>query len=114
MPHLNFFRFCLLAAFLPLSFLLVVTGCSGPPELESEEAFSTTDALYTAITSRRSDLLDESETRLRELKENGKISDEAIESLADIIKQARSGDWQDAAEELDGFIRHQPPARHSH
>ena len=85
----------------------------GPPALESDEAFSTTDALYTAITSRRTELLDESEARLKKLREDGKLSTDAFESLADIIKQARSGDWQDAAEELDSFIRHQPPHQHS-
>ena len=109
MPPFKYIRFGLLAAFLPLSFLLFVVGCSGPPELESEEAFSTADALYTAITSRRTELLDASETRLKELNANGKLSSEAFESLAEIIEQARSGNWQDAAEEIDSFIRHQPP-----
>lgn len=97
-----------------IGLLIFTTGCGGPPALGSEEAFSTADALYTAITSRRSDLLNESETRLRELKTNGKISDEAVESLTDIMEQARSGDWQDAAEELDAFMRQQPQGRDSH
>jgi hypothetical protein len=114
MPQFRHIRFGLLAVFLPLSFLLEAAGCSGPPALESEEAYSTADALYTAITSRRTDLLDGSETRLRELNTNGRISAEALASLTEIIEQARAGSWQDAAEELDGFIRHQPQARHSH
>lgn len=46
-----------------LSLLLSVPGCGGPPELESDEAIQTTDALYTAITSRRTELLDDSEGR---------------------------------------------------
>jgi len=94
--------------------LLLVAGCGGPPELQSVEAFSATDALYTAITSHRTDLLDESATRLKALKDAGKLSTDAFESLTEIIKQAQLGDWQDAAEELDSFIRHQPPHEHSH
>ena len=93
---------------------LLVTGCGGPHALQSAEAFSTTDALYTAITSHRSDLLDESENRLKTLKDADKLSGEALETLTEIIEQARSGDWQDAAEDLDSFIRHQPPHQHSH
>jgi len=94
--------------------LLSATGCGGPPTLESDEAFLTTDALYTAITSHRTELLDESEARLKKLNDDGKLSTEAFKSLVEIIKQARSGDWQDAAEELDSFIRNQPPREHSH
>lgn len=114
MQNLRRNRLGILSAFLLAGFMLVFPGCNGPPAMESEEAHSTADALYTAITSRRTDLLDESETRLKELNNNGKISAEALESLTDIIEQARSGSWQDAAEELDSFIRHQPQAQHSH
>jgi hypothetical protein len=106
-------RFCTLAGLLLTGFMVIILGCGGPPALESEEAFSTADALYTAITSRRTELLDKSETRLRELRDDGKLSTAANEALNKIIERARSGDWQVAAEELDGFIRHQPPARHS-
>ena len=94
--------------------LLLVTGCGGPAALQSAEAFSATDALYTAITSHRTDLLDESEIRLKRLKDAGKLSTDAFESLSKIIKQAQSGNWQDAAEVLDSFIRHQPPHVHTH
>ena len=93
---------------------LLVSGCGGPPALETDEAFSTTDALYTAITSHRSGLLDESEAQLKKLKDNGKLSTDAFDSLAAIVKQARSGNWQDAAEELDSFIRNQPAHQHTH
>lgn len=107
MTHLNE-----LPSVLLLSLLLSVLGCGGPPALESEEAILTTDALYTAITSRRTELLNDSEGRLKELRDDGKLSAKAFEALAEIIQQARSGNWQDAAEDLDSFIRHQPPHKH--
>lgn len=103
-----------LPSVLLLSLLLSVLGCGGPATLESDEAILTTDALYTAITSRRTELLDDSEGRLKKLRDDGQLSAKAFEALADIIQQARSGNWQDAAEDLDGFIRQQPPHTHSH
>jgi len=87
-------------------------GCGGPPVLQSEEAHSTADALYTAITSQRIELLDECAADLKELSDSGKISPEAHDFLGTIISKARSGDWQKAAEALDGFIRHQPARHH--
>lgn len=82
--------------------------------MESAEAFLTTDALYTAITSHRTELLDESKTRLKKLKQEGKLSTDAFESLAEIVEEARTGNWQAAAEELVGFIRNQPIHQHAH
>ena len=87
--------------------LLLISGCGESPKLETAEAISTCNALYTAITSNRTELLDVSAARLRQLRDDGKLSAEALDSLDEIIQQARSGDWQDAAEELDGFIRSQ-------
>ena len=101
-----------LPSVLLLSLLLSVLGCGGPPALESDEAILTTDALYTAITSRRMELLDDSEGRLKKLRDDGQLSAKAFEGLADIIQQSRSGNWQDAAEDLDSFIRYQPPHAH--
>jgi len=101
-----------LPSVLLLSLWLSVLGCGGPPALESDEAILTTDALYTAITSRRTELLDDSEGRLKKLRDDGQLSGKAFEALAHIIQQARSGNWQDAAEDLDGFIRQQPPHAH--
>lgn len=110
----NRIRFSTLVGPILAGFMMIILGCGGPPALESEEAFSTADALYTAITSRRTELLDKTKTRLIELKDTGKLSNDAFERLDEIMEQARSGNWQDAAEELDSFIRYQPPAAHSH
>jgi len=92
----------------------IIAGCGGPAALESPEAFSSADALYTAITSNRADLVQDVDTRLQKLHESGKVSDAALNELKDIIKTARSNRWQEAAEALDAFIRNQPEHPHAH
>lgn len=97
-----------------LAVLLLLSGCSSPPPLESEEAHSAADALYTAVTSRRLDLLDQVASHLSDLSASGKLSADALAPLNAMIEQARAGQWQAAAEDLDQFIRHQPPHNHAH
>ncbi len=92
----------------------IIVGCGSPAALESPEAFSSADALYTAITAHRVDLIQDVETRLQKLHESGKLSDSALNELKDIIQTARASRWQEAAEELDGFIRNQPEHSHAH
>lgn len=89
--------------------LALLPGCGGPPVVESEQALSTVDALYTAVTSKRTDLVDQTEKRLKDLRTHNQLSDAAMKSLDAIITQARACQWQQAAERLDHFIRNQPP-----
>ena len=103
------------ASFLALlSIAAMSIGCGGPPVIDSEEAFATVDALYTAVTSRRTELVSQVEKRLQSLKADGKLSDAASQRLDAIIAQSRSGKWQPAAEQLDHFIRKQPSRKHGH
>lgn len=95
-------------------FLVSIAGCGGPAALESSEAFASADALYTALTARRTDLLQNVTTRLRALNEEGKLSEDALQELTEIIDIARAERWQEAAEILDAFIRNQPEHSHSH
>jgi hypothetical protein len=92
----------------------LIGGCGGPAALESPEAFSSADALYTAITAHRVDLVQDVDTRLHKLHESGKVSDAAWNELSDIIRTARDNRWQEAAEVLDAFIRRQPEHSHAH
>ncbi len=96
-------------------FVLVclICGC-GPAVLDSDEAHQSTDALYTAVTSRQLDLLDSVEADLRKLVEEQKLSIDAMDDLGGIIKLARTNKWQQSAEELDHFIRAQPHRTHAH
>ena len=94
--------------------LILLLGCGGPPAVDSEAAMTTVDALYTALTSKRTDLLDQTETELKEFHSRQRLSDAAMNALESMISQARQGQWQPAAERLDSFIRRQPPRKHSH
>lgn len=95
----------------PLSALMILmatVGCSSAPPLGSEEVSNTADALYTAVTSRRLELVDAVEENLKRLHAEQQVSPAAMTALQDIIAQARAGEWQAAAEELDQLIRNQP------
>jgi hypothetical protein len=88
--------------------LAMSIGCGSAPPLGSEEVSSNADALYTAVTSRRSELVDAVEESLNKLYADQQISPAARMALQAIIDQARAGEWQAAAEELDQLIRNQP------
>ena len=50
-----------------LLILIAAVGCGSAPLLGSEEVSSTADALYTAVTSRRLELVDAVEENLKRL-----------------------------------------------
>ena len=103
-------RTALIIAALGLLVLLVVPlwGCGKPAQLgPDEEAFREVDALFTAVTARRPDLVDQCEARLRSLHERGKLPDAAHAELRRVIDRARDGRWQAAAERLYDFMKRQ-------
>ena len=83
-------------------------GCGRTPQLGPDEAtFNSVDALYTAVTARRTDLLTNCETRLRERHDAGKLPDAAWTELSSIIATSREGKWEAAAERLYDFMKRQ-------
>ncbi len=88
--------------------LLLAVGCGGPPQIGSdEEAFKAVDALYTAVTSRRPQLLDQCDRQLQDLQKQGKLPEPAYEALQKIIGKARDGEWEPAAVALSKFMKGQ-------
>jgi hypothetical protein len=88
--------------------LIALPGCSKPAQIVAdEEAMTAVDGLWTAVTSRRPELLDNSAARLRELREGSHLSAEAFESLERVIGKARSEDWEGAVKDLKWFIQGQ-------
>lgn len=90
---------------------IATSGCSRPAALDTSEGRKAAEALYTAVTSKKLDLLDRCDERLKSLQSDEKLSGPAYRELMAISANARDGRWQPAAEKLDWFIRHQ--AAHS-
>lgn len=69
-----------------------------------EEVFITVDALFTALTSRDPDRLDDCERRLNGYRGENRLADTAANVLDAVIRQARGGDWDPAARRLYAFM----------
>jgi hypothetical protein len=92
--------------------VLVIAGCGGPAQIgPDEDCFKAVDALYTAVTARNPKLLDQCEQHLQGLKTAGKLPEAAFNSLSAIVRKARDGKWQPAAEDLSDFMKGQRRAR---
>jgi hypothetical protein len=72
-----------------------------------EEVSKAVDALFTALTARDEKLLAGCEQRLLTLKDAGKLPLEAAAYLDNVIRKARSGRWESAAQSLYDFMRAQ-------
>ena len=91
-----------------VGFVLLLAGCGGPAQLgPDEDCFKAVDALYTAVTAKSPKLLDQCEQRLQGLKSAGKLPEAAFASLTGVIRKARDGKWQPAAEQLSDFMKGQ-------
>lgn len=99
----------LLAAFL----LLFQPGCGSPAQIGThEDCYAALDALWTAVTAKRVDLLDQCAAKLQRLHTEGKLPEAAWKDLEEIIDQAREEDWEPATADLKALIRAQaPPGR---
>jgi hypothetical protein len=83
-------------------------GCGRTPQLGADqESFKAVDALYTAVTARRVDLLDNCDTKLRERHASGHLPDAAWKELSAVISQCRDAKWEPAAERLYDFMKRQ-------
>ena len=85
--------------------LLSSYGCGRPPQVvDDEDCFSAVEALWTAVTSKRTDLLEQSATELDRLHSAGKLSEDGHEALDEIIQSARDEEWMPAAKSLRTFM----------
>lgn len=90
--------------------LLIVSlvGCRRVPQVLTDEAvFGELDALYTAVTTRRRDLLNDCQKRLMKLHDEHKVSEAGYDEIEAIIKTAEADNWTKAAERLYTFMRGQ-------
>jgi hypothetical protein len=95
-----------------LATALLLPGCGNPPQLGSDQQlWSTTDALWTAVSSRRSELVSKAAVKLEELNAVGALNDEAHKSLNEVIALTKAGDWAEARKDLRAFIEGQQRPR---
>ena len=88
--------------------IVALQGCGKPPQIgPDEEAFRAVDALFTAVTARRPDLVDQCAARLGQLREDEKLPAAAHDELRRVIDRAKAGRWESAAERLYEFMQGQ-------
>lgn len=84
---------------------LWISGCGRPPQVvDNEQCFAAVEALWTAVTSKRTDLLEQTATEINRLHTSGTLSDAGHEELDRIVQMARKTEWRPAAEELNEFM----------
>jgi hypothetical protein len=111
MKHSPTRRTALAAVLVVLAVLVIVfwfVWWRRPPQMGAdEEVFKTVDALFTAVTSRDENRLADCEQRLVTLEAAGKLPPEARVYLDKVIRKARGGNWESAAQTLYVFMRAQ-------
>ena len=96
------------ALVLVLFAVLPLAGCGSAAQIGGDEdSLAAIDALYTAVTSRRTALLEQSVARTETLHSEGKLSQEVHDALQPITARAKKGEWQQAARDLHRFIQAQ-------
>ena len=92
--------------------LLSLTGCGRTPQVvDNDECFHAVDALWTAVTSKRTELLEQTATELDRLHTAGSLSQAGHRALTAIIRDARSKEWTKSATNLKHFMQGQRRSR---
>ena len=85
-----------------------IAGCRPVPQVLTDEAvFGELDAFYTAVTTKRRDLLGDCVKRLTQLHTEVKLSDAGFAEVEAIAKLTEADKWTAAAERLYTFMRGQ-------
>ena len=88
--------------------MLFLGGCHSVPQVLGDEAvFKELDALFTAVTSQRRNLVDDCRGRLTKLHEQERLSDAGFAAVTKIITKTEQNEWADAAQHLYDFMRAQ-------
>lgn len=96
------------AILLCCAILSILAGCRPVPQVVNDEAvFGELDALYTAVTTKRQNLLKDCRERLTKLHEEQRLSDAGFTEVSTIMQMCDDEDWSDAAQRLYTFMRAQ-------
>ncbi|MCX7417923.1 MAG: hypothetical protein NT013_00085 [Planctomycetia bacterium] len=103
-----------IASLLCAASLLFLSGCHAVPQVLGDEAvFKELDALYTAVTSQRRNLVDDCRGRLTKLHAEERLSDAGFSVVTKIITKTEQNEWADAAQHLYDFMRAQRKTKQS-
>lgn len=94
-----------------LCLAIAVGGCAPTQVLGDPETFKALDALWTAVTSRKTELVNQVDKELDRLASAGKLSSEGRAELRTISDTALKGQWESAAQSLRTFIKGQRPPK---
>ena len=95
----------LLSAMTLVVTLISIAGCGRPAQVvDDDECFQAVDALWTAVTSKRSDLLEQTAAELDRLQAAGNLSEDGHRELSEIVRQARASEWTTSAKKLKAFM----------
>ncbi|AMV37743.1 hypothetical protein [Planctomyces sp. SH-PL62] len=91
---------------------LALAGCGAPPQMGADaETFKTVDALYTAVSLHKPELVDGCLATLKSQREAGKLDQAPYDALEAITTEAKSGSWESAQTRLAQFMRGQRRGR---
>lgn len=107
-PHQDTCRRYGLVSLLCIWSLMAFAGCNRVPQVLSDEAvFGELDALYTAVTTKRPDLLKECQRRIANLHDEKRMSDAGYKEVQAIVTLSEQNKWSSAAQRLYDFMRGQ-------
>lgn len=84
-----------------------------PQVVNDQAVFKELDALYTAVTSKRRNLVDDCRGRLTTLHQDGRLSDVGFSAVTKIITETEQEQWTEAAQHLYDFMRAQRKTKQS-
>jgi hypothetical protein len=94
-----------LSGLLIIALVVLFQSFSRPPQIGTDdEVRKTVDALFTAVTTKDLQRLDDCDNRLKACRTDGRLPGKAARQLNTIIQQARGGHWDPAAKRLYDFI----------
>ena len=85
-----------------------LAGCGSPPQFEgNEDSLRAAEALWTAVTSQRQPLVEQSAAEIERLHKAGALSEDAYNALTEVVASARASDWKDAVTDLKAILKGQ-------
>jgi hypothetical protein len=88
--------------------VLALAGCSGEPSERELKNRRELEALLTAISLKNTKELDRDAQRIEERHTSGELSDAPYQTLKEIVKKAKDGEWAAAEKQAYEFRESSP------